>query len=154
MSPPTSRGPRLLGLVVIGSILLAAIGWFLAFDAWWVNSDGSAYLGIGQSFVNGHGFRLPDGTALAWWNRPAYPVLLTAPWLTRESLEASIWMSRVPLIVAAPIVAAATLRFTRSLAATALAGTVAVAQPWTLLAGGSNMVPDGLTAVAVVCGVR
>jgi hypothetical protein len=149
----TPRAPWAPGLIVVGAILLAAVGWFLVYDAWWVNSDGSAYLSLGRSFVDGHGFRLPDGEVLAWWNRPAYPVLLTAPWLVRESLEASIWMSRVPLILAAPIVAAGTLRFTRSLVAAALAGVVAIAQPWTLLAGGSNLVPDGLVAMAVVSGV-
>jgi hypothetical protein len=149
----SSRVPWTAGLAVIGALLLAAIGWFLVFDAWWLNSDGSAYLSIGQSLIEGHGLRLPDGEVLAWWDRPAYPVLLTVPWLAHESLEASIWMSRVPLILAGPIVAAGTLRLTRSLVAAALAGLVAIAQPWTMLAGGSNLVPDGLTATAMLSGV-
>jgi hypothetical protein len=141
------------GIVVILAVLAVAIGWFLLYDAWWLNSDGSSYLSIGKSFVDGHGFRLPNGDALAWWNRPAYPVLITAPWFVKESLEASIWMSRIPLIVVAPIVTAGVLKLTRSLVAAALAGVVAIAQPWTLLAGGSNLVPDGLTAMAIVTGV-
>lgn len=156
-TPPTPAEPRVAprgpGLVVVGAILVAAVGWFLLFDAWWLNSDGSAYLSLGKSFVNGRGYRLPDGTALAWWDRPAYPILLTAPWFVRESLEASIWMSRLPLIFAAPIVAAGVLRFTRSLVAAAFAGVLAIIQPWTQIAGGSNFVPDGLMAVAVLVAV-
>ena len=62
-------------------------------------------------------------------------------------------MSRIPLILAAPIVAAGTLRFTKSLTAAGLAGVAAIAQPWTLLAGGSNLVPDGLTAMAILVAV-
>lgn len=147
---PVPWGP---GIVVIVAVLVVAIGWFLLYDAWWLNSDGSSYLSVGKSFVDGHGFRLPNGDALAWWNRPAYPVLITAPWFVKESLEASIWMSRVPLIVVAPIVTAGVLKLTRSLVAAALAGVVAIAQPWTLLAGGSNLVPDGLTSMAIVAGV-
>jgi len=149
----TPRIPPAKALLLIGGVLVLAIAWFVRFDGWWLNSDGSSYLGIGKSFVEGHGFKLPDGTALAWWDRPAYPVLLTAPWFIRESLEASIWMSRIPLILAAPIVAAGTLRFTRSLTAAGLAGVAAIAQPWTLLAGGSNLVPDGLTAMAILIAV-
>ena len=100
------------GVVVVLAVLAVAVGWFVLFDAWWLNSDGSSYLSVGKSFVDGHGFQLPDGDALAWWDRPAYPVLITAPWFVRESLEASIWMSRIPLILVAPIVAAATLQLT------------------------------------------
>jgi hypothetical protein len=155
-SAPPPEGPsvdRRKALLLVGGVLVLAVAWFLWFDAWWLNSDGSSYLSIGKSFVNGHGFKLPDGTTLAWWDRPAYPLLLTAPWFVRESFEASIWMSRIPLILAAPIVAAGTLRFTKSLTAAAIAGVAAIAQPWTLLAGGSNLVPDGLTALGIVAGV-
>jgi hypothetical protein len=141
------------GVVVILAVLAVAVGWFLLYDAWWLNSDGSSYLSVGKSFVDGHGFRLPNGDALAWWDRPAYPVLITAPWFVKESLEASIWMSRIPLIVVAPIVTAGVLKLTRSLVAAAVAGVVAIAQPWTLLAGGSNLVPDGLMSMAIVAGV-
>ncbi len=152
---PLERGPvpRGQALLLAVGLLVAAIAWFVWFHAWWLNSDGSSYLSIGFSFIKGHGFKLPDGSALSLWDRPAYPTLLTAPWLLHESLRVSIWMSRLPLILAAPIVAAATLRFTRSLTAAAFAGLAAIAQPWTLLAGGSNFVPDGLTAVALLGGV-
>ena len=141
------------GVVVILAVLAVAVGWFVLYDAWWLNSDGSSYLSVGKSFVDGHGFRLPNGDTLAWWDRPAYPVLITAPWFVKESLEASIWMSRIPLIVVAPIVTAGVLKVTRSLVAAAIAGVVAIAQPWTLLAGGSNLVPDGLMSMAIVTGV-
>ncbi len=148
--PVAGRGKALL---LAGGVLVLAVAWFLWFDGWWLNSDGSSYLSIGKSFVNGHGIKAPDGATLAWWDRPAYPVLLTAPWFVRESFEASIWMSRIPLILLAPIVAVGTLRFTKSLTAAAAAGIAAIAQPWTLLAGGSNFVPDGLTALGIVTGV-
>jgi hypothetical protein len=75
------------------------------------------------------------------------------PWPAHEGLEAAIWTSRAPLIVTPAVIAAATLKFARSLPAATLSGVVAIAQPWTLLAGGSNLVPDGLTALAVVGGV-
>ena len=138
--------------LVIG-LTLAGIGWFLLFDDWWVNSDGSAYLSVGFNLVRGEGYRLPDGTELSWWDRPAYPFFLTAPWLVSKSLIASIWMSRLALIAVGAIVGAVTFRFTGSFAAAAVAGLCAVAQPWTLIAGGSYFVPDGWATAAVVTAV-
>jgi hypothetical protein len=145
-----SATTRTQGLVVVGGLALVSICWFLVFGAWWLNSDGSTYLGTGRSALDGLGFRLPDGGAPAWWNRPVYPVVIALPSRFGGGIEASIWMSRVPLMLAAPILAAGTLRLGRSATAAALAGLVAIAQPWTLLAGGSNLVPDGLTSVVTV----
>jgi hypothetical protein len=56
----------------------------------------------------------------------------------------------VPLMLLAAIIAAGTLRMGRSVTGAVLAGLVAVAQPWTLPGGGSNLVPDGLTYAALV----
>jgi hypothetical protein len=148
-SPATRKRDAL----VVGALALLSAGWFLVFHAWWLNSDGSTYLGTGRSALDGLGYRLPDGTTVAWWNRPVYPVLIALPSHFGGGIEASIWMSRIPLMLAAPVIAAAVLRLGRSVPAAFLAGLVAIAQPWTLLAGGSNLVPDGLTAVAMVAGV-
>jgi hypothetical protein len=68
--------------VVLGLVALS-VCWFLVFHAWWLNSDGSTYLGTGRSVLDGHGFRLPDGVTLAWWNRPVYPVVIALPSLVR-----------------------------------------------------------------------
>lgn len=145
-----SLARRWQGPVVVGGLVALSVCWFLVFGAWWLNSDGSTYLGTGRGVLHGAGFRLPDGEALAWWNRPVYPVLVALPSRFGGGIEASIWVSRASLMLAAPIIAAGTLRLGRSLPAAALAGLVAIAQPWTLLAGGSNLVPDGLTSVLVV----
>lgn len=147
------RARRGAGLLVVGGLLVLSVCWFLVFHAWWLDSDGSTYLGTGRSALHGHGFRLPDGVSPAWWNRPIYPLLIALPSRFGGGVPAAIWMSRVPLVLAAPVVAAGTLRLTRSWPAALLAGLAAIAQPWTLLAGGSNLVPDGLTAVAVVAAV-
>jgi hypothetical protein len=138
---------------VLGGLVALSICWFLVFNAWWLNSDGSTYLGTGRDALAGRGFRLPDGGALPWWNRPVYPVLIAVAAHLGGGVDASVWMSRVPLMVAAPIIAAGTLRLGRSVPAAVLAGLVAIAQPWTLLAGGSNLVPDGLASVTVVAAV-
>ncbi len=64
-------------------------------------------------------------------------------------------MSRIPLI----LVGADRRRPARSASRESLdrgrrsPGVAAIVQPWTLLAGGSNLVPDGLTSMAVVAGV-
>ena len=75
---------------------------------------------------------------MAWWSRPVYPVLLTAPLLVVKSLAASIWMSRLALIVTGPIIGAFTLNRTGSYVAASVAGFTAVAQPLTLLAEGPS----------------
>ena len=99
--------------------------------------------GTGRSVLDGLGFRLP--TVCGVVEPPVYPV---PRGLCRSrvggGIEASIWMSRIPLILAARSSPPELLRLGRSVPAAALAGLVAIAQPWTLLAGGSNLVPDGL----------
>ena len=140
-------------VLVVAALLALGLAWFAWFHHWWLNSDGSAYLSVGSDFLRTGHFQLPDGSALSWTDRPVYSLLLVAPWIVHRSLTASIWMSRLPLIVAPPIVAMATFRFTRSVWAAALAGMVAIAQPWIFIAGGSNFVPDGLTAVALLVAV-
>ncbi len=132
-------------MVVVLGLVVLSVSWFLVFHAWWLNSDGSTYLGTGRSVLDGHGFRLPDGVTLAWWNRCLSRRHRSALAL-RGGIGASIWMSRIPLMLAAPMIAAGTFRLGRSVPAAVLAGLVAIAQPWTLLAGGSNLVSDGLTA--------
>ena len=131
-----SATTRRRSLFVVGGLVALSVCWFLVFRAWWLNSDGSTYLGTGRSVLDGLGSRLPDGGSVEWWNRPVYPVLVALPSRVGGGIEASIWMSRIPLILAAPIIAAGTLRLGRSVPAAALAGLVAIAQPWTLLAGG------------------
>lgn len=150
----TERAPRRWPiLLVTGALLAAGVGWFAWLHHWWLNSDGSAYLTVGSDFLRTGRLGLPDGTSLSWLDRPLYPLLLVAPWTIRRSLEASIWMSRLPLIVVPPVVAALTWRLTRSPAAAALAGLAALVQPWALISGASNLVPDGLTAATVVVAV-
>jgi hypothetical protein len=146
-----SATTRRQGVVVVGGLVALSVCWFLFFGTWWLNSDGSTYLGTGRSALDGLGFRLPDGGAPAWWNRPVYPLLIAAlPSRFGGGIGASIWMSRISLMLAAPVLAAGALRLGRSVPAAALAGLVAIAQPWTLLAGGSNLVPDGLASVVTV----
>lgn len=151
-SPGAPTGSR-RGLVVVGALVAVSVCWFVVFHVWWLNADGTTYLGTGRSVLHGRGFLLPDGTSPAWWNRPVYPALIALPSRVGGGVEASIWMSRIPLMLAAPVVALGTLRLGRSASAAALAGLVAIAQPWTMLAGGANLVPDGLTSVAVVSAV-
>ena len=88
---------------------MLSVCWFLVFRAWWLNSDGSTYLGTGRSVLDGLGFRLPDGGSSL-----VEPPRLSSPRRPASRLgggiEASVWMSRVPLILAAPIIAAGTRR--------------------------------------------
>ena len=77
------------GVVVVVGLLALSVGWFLVFGAWWLNSDGSTYLGTGRGVLNGIGFRLPDGSSPAWWNRPVFPVLIALPSLWGGGVEAS-----------------------------------------------------------------
>jgi hypothetical protein len=144
---------RVAALALCGGLLLVGVGWFLVLGAWWLNSDGSAYLSLGSNVVHGRGYRLTDGTPLSWWDRPLYPLALTAPWLVHESLTASIWVSRLAFVLLAPLTGWATLRLTRSFLAAAVAGVAAVAQPWSLVAGGSFFVPDGWVTATVVLAV-
>jgi hypothetical protein len=148
--PPPDRWPIAL---VAAALVVTGIGWFALHRHWWLNSDGSAYLSVGSHFLDSFRYSLPDGASLSWLNRPLFTLLLVAPWVVRRSVEASIWMSRLPLILAPPVVALATFRFTRSLPAAALAGLAALVQPWSLIAGGSNFVPDGAMAAALVAAV-
>jgi hypothetical protein len=148
-----AAAPRWPVVVLAGALVAAGVGWFAVHPHWWLNSDGSAYLSVGSHFLDTHRYSLPDGASLSWLNRPLFTFLLVAPWVVRRSLEASIWMSRLPLILAPPVVALATFRFTRSLPAAALAGVAALVQPWSLIAGGANFVPDGAMAAALVVAV-
>jgi len=143
------RRRRLTLLVTLLAIGAAGLAWFRWFPAWWLNADGAGYLAISRNLVHGDGLRLPDGRALAWWNRPVYPAWLALGWLVREDPGASIWMSRLALVAAGPLVAAAVWRWTARTWPAVVAGVAAVAQPMTLLAGGANFVPDGLTATAL-----
>lgn len=143
------RRGRLAAIAVLGAVGATGLVWFLWFSTWWLNADGAGYLAIGRSLVHGDGFRLPDGQALAWWNRPLYPAWLVVPWWVREDPAASIWMSRLPLVAAGPLVAATVWRYTARAGPALVGGAAAVAQPMTLLAGGANFVPDGLAATAL-----
>jgi hypothetical protein len=145
----SSSDRRLVALLLV-VLTAAGVLWFVVLGAWWLNSDGSAYLSVGYNVIHGDGYRLIDGTPLHWWDRPVYPLALTAPWLVHESLAASIWVSRLPLVLLAPLGGLLTLRLTRSWTAAVAAGVAAVAQPWTLVSGGSYFVPDGWVCATTV----
>lgn len=136
-------------MVVLVVVTGAGLAWFAWLSRWWLNSDGAGYLATGRNLVRGHGLRAPDGEPLSWWYRPLYPIWLTVPWVVRESFTASIWMSRLALVAAAPVAAAATWRFVGRPGPALAAGLAAVAHPLTLLAGGANFVPDGMVATAL-----
>ena len=74
-----SATTRRRSLFVVGGLVALSVCWFLVFRAWWLNSDGSTYLGTGRGVLDGLGFRLPDGGSVEWWNRPVYPVLVALP---------------------------------------------------------------------------
>lgn len=144
------RTRRVAITVVLVVVTGAGLAWFGWFSRWWLNADGAGYLATGRNLVRGHGLRAPDGEPLSWWYRPLYPMWLTAPWVLRESFTASIWMSRLALVAAAPVAAAATWRFVGRPGPALVAGLAAVAHPVTLLAGGANFVPDGMVATALL----
>ena len=145
-----SATTRRRSLFVVGGLVALSVCWFLGLPRRVAELGQQHVPGDQPERLDGLGFRLPDGGSVEWWNRPVYPVLVALPSRVGGGIEASIWMSRIPLILAAPIIAAGTLRLGRSVPTAALAGLVAIAQPWTLLAGGSNLVPDGLMSLTVV----
>ena len=138
--------------VLLGSALVGVV-WFLLFGAWVVNPEGSGYLSVAYNIRRGLGPVLPDGSTIGAWRGPAYSALLGLPWIGGTSLRASIWMSRLPLLLAPALVGAFVWRCTRDLVATAAGAAVALVQPWTLLAGGALFVPDGMSAVLSVAAI-
>lgn len=160
MSPPRgaerearpSTQPFAIAAILVAVTVLAAL-WYVAFSDWWVNSDGSAYLSLGLNIRRGEWFLQPDGSHVTSLRGPFYPLLLAAPWSGDAQIGRSIWMSRLPLILAPALVGAFVWRETRLLVAAAVACAVALAQPWSLLAGGSLFVPDGLVAFTVIAAV-
>ena len=46
-------GPRFGPALLVIGLLVAGIGWFAILNAWWVNSDGSAYLSLGFNLSTG-----------------------------------------------------------------------------------------------------
>ncbi len=137
-------------LAVVGAL---AFAWFLVLHHWSLNSDGSGYGSIGFNATRGRWWTLPDGSPTSSFRGPLYPLMLVAPWRHVPDFATSIWISRLPLMVGPIAVAAAVWFHVRRLDAAFVAGAVAIAQPWSLLAGGSLFVPDGTWGTATVIAV-
>ena len=138
--------------ILLATTVLAVIVYRI-YPAWVVNSDGSGYMSIGYNIRRGLGFSLPDGAATSSLRGPLYPLMLTAGWFGGPSARASIWVSRLPLVLAPGVAAFVVWRLTRSLPAMVAAALAALAQPWMLAAGGSLMVPDGTAAFTTLAAV-